>query len=108
MVSIGTLFAFVVVCAAVWIMRYTHPDVKRPFRAPCLSIVAPLGIIFCAAMMISLGWQNWVRLFGWLAIGLVIYFTYSRHHSHLGKELQKELAGGGIAPAATPRPGSGH
>lgn len=108
MVSIGTLFAFVVVCAAVWIMRFTHPDVKRPFRAPCMSAVAPLGITFCVAMMISLGWQNWVRLVGWLAIGLVIYFTYSRHHSHLGKELERELAEGGIAPAATPRPGSGH
>ncbi|MGQ0634975.1 MAG: APC family permease [Planctomycetaceae bacterium] len=104
MVSIGTLFAFVVVCAAVWIMRITHPHVARPFRAPCLHLVAPLGIAFCGAMMISLGWQNWVRLFGWLAIGLVIYFAYSRHHSHLGKELRMELAGGGVSPAATPRP----
>jgi APA family basic amino acid/polyamine antiporter len=88
MVSIGTLFAFVVVCTAVWIMRFTNPEVERPFRAPALHLVAPLGIIFCGAMMISLGWQNWVRLFGWLAIGLVIYFCYSRHHSHLGKELR--------------------
>jgi APA family basic amino acid/polyamine antiporter len=88
MVSIGTLFAFVVVCAAVWIMRFTNPEIERPFRAPMLNLVAPLGIIFCGAMMVSLGWQNWVRLFGWLAIGLVIYFCYSRHHSHLGKELR--------------------
>jgi APA family basic amino acid/polyamine antiporter len=95
MVSIGTLFAFVVVCAAVWIMRFTNPEVERPFRAPFLHLVAPLGIIFCGAMMISLGWQNWVRLFGWLAIGLVIYFCYSRHHSHLGKELRGEGTGGG-------------
>jgi APA family basic amino acid/polyamine antiporter len=106
MVSIGTLFAFVVVCAAVWIMRFTHPDVKRPFRAPFMNFVAPMGIIFCISMMISLGWQNWLRLFGWLAIGLVIYFLYSRHHSHLGKELRMELAEGGISPAATPRPGA--
>lgn len=104
MVSIGTLFAFVVVCAAVWIMRITQPQVHRPFRAPCLHIVAPLGIIFCGAMMVSLGWQNWLRLFGWLAIGLVIYFAYSRHHSHLGKQLRNELAEGGISPSATPRP----
>jgi APA family basic amino acid/polyamine antiporter len=90
MVSIGTLFAFVVVCAAVWIMRFTNPEVERPFRAPALHLVAPLGIIFCGAMMISLGWQNWVRLFGWLAIGLVIYFCYGRHHSHLGKELRSQ------------------
>ena len=106
MVSIGTLFAFVVVCAAVWIMRFTHPDIKRPFRSPMMHLVAPLGIIFCSSMMISLGWQNWVRLFGWLAIGLLIYFFYSRHHSHLGKELQMELAEGGVSPAAIPRPGS--
>jgi APA family basic amino acid/polyamine antiporter len=90
MVSIGTLFAFAVVCSAVWIMRFTNPEVERPFRAPALHIAAPLGIIFCGAMMISLGWQNWVRLFGWLAIGLVIYFCYSRHHSHLGKQLRGE------------------
>jgi APA family basic amino acid/polyamine antiporter len=92
MVSIGTLFAFVVVCVAVWIMRRTNPDIERPFRAPALNLVAPLGVIFCGAMMIYLGWMNWVRLFGWLAIGLVIYFTYSRHHSHLGKELRGERA----------------
>jgi APA family basic amino acid/polyamine antiporter len=92
MVSIGTLFAFVVVCAAVWLMRRTHPEVERPFRAPALNLVAPLGIVLCGAMMVYLGWQNWVRLFLWLAIGLVIYFTYSRHHSHLGKELRGERA----------------
>jgi APA family basic amino acid/polyamine antiporter len=102
MVSIGTLFAFVVVCAAVWIMRFTHPDVPRPFRAPFLHAVAPLGIIFCGAMMVYLGWQNWLRLFGWLAIGLVIYFCYGRRHSHLGKELRMELAATGVSPAGTP------
>ncbi|MSR60516.1 MAG: amino acid permease [Planctomycetaceae bacterium] len=107
MVSIGTLFAFVVVCAAVWIMRFTNPDLPRPFRAPAMHLVAPLGIIFCLAMMISLGWQNWLRLFGWLAVGLVIYFLYSRHHSHLGKELRGELAQGGISPSALPRRGTG-
>lgn len=90
MVSIGTLFAFVVVCAAVWIMRFTNPQIERPFRAPAMNLVAPLGILLCGSMMVSLGWQNWVRLFGWLAIGLVIYFCYSRHHSHLGKELRGE------------------
>jgi hypothetical protein len=72
-----------------------------------MHLVAPLGILFCSAMMISLGWQNWVRLFGWLGIGLVIYFLYSRHHSHLGKELRMELAEGGASPSAMPRPGSG-
>jgi APA family basic amino acid/polyamine antiporter len=99
MVSIGTLFAFVVVCAAVWIMRYTNPTLERPFKAPFLGFVAPGGIVLCLAMMIYLGWENWVRLFGWLAIGLCIYFFYSRHHSHLGKELRGEISTHGISPA---------
>lgn len=89
MVSIGTLFAFVVVCAAVWLMRRTHPHVERPFRAPFMGLVAPLGIAFCGAMMVYLGWQNWIRLFGWLIIGLTIYFSYGRRHSHLAKTLGK-------------------
>lgn len=102
MVSIGTLFAFVVVCSAVWIMRFTHPAMERPFRAPMMHVVAPLGILFCGAMMVELGWQNWLRLFGWLAIGLVIYSCYGYRHSHLGKELRGELAAGGLSPAGSP------
>jgi APA family basic amino acid/polyamine antiporter len=105
MVSIGTLFAFVVVCASVWIMRYTHPNIARPFKAPAMGLVAPLGIIFCLTMMISLGWENWVRLFGWLFIGLIIYFTYGRHHSHLGRELRGEICTHGISPAGMPLEG---
>jgi APA family basic amino acid/polyamine antiporter len=99
MVSIGTLFAFVVVCAAVWIMRHTNPDLPRPFRAPLLPFVAPAGIVLCLAMMVYLGWENWVRLIGWLAIGLCIYFLYGRHHSHLGKELRGEISTHGVSPA---------
>jgi APA family basic amino acid/polyamine antiporter len=102
MVSIGTLFAFVVVCAAVWIMRFTHPDLHRPFRVWMMHLVAPLGILFCGAMMVYLGWLNWLRLFGWLAIGLLIYFFYSRHHSHLGKQLRQEMNDTGISGAGTP------
>ncbi|HWY88759.1 MAG TPA: amino acid permease, partial [Gemmataceae bacterium] len=102
MVSIGTLFAFVVVCAAVWIMRHTNPDLPRPFRTPVIQFVAPGGIILCLLMMIYLGWENWARLFGWLAIGLCIYFLYSRHHSHLGKELRGEISTHGISPAGMP------
>ena len=107
MVSIGTLFAFVVVCAAVWIMRFTHPSIARPFRAPAMHLVAPLGILFCGSMMYSLGWQNWVRLFGWLTIGLVIYALYGYRHSHLGRELRNELATGGATPAGHPNPPGG-
>jgi APA family basic amino acid/polyamine antiporter len=84
LVNIGTLLAFVIVCGAVLIMRRTHPDVHRPFRAPFGSIVPVLGILCCLMLMFSLPAENWMRLFIWLAIGLVIYFTYGRHHSRLG------------------------
>jgi APA family basic amino acid/polyamine antiporter len=84
LVNIGTLLAFVIVCAAVLIMRRTHPEVHRPFRAPFGSIVPILGILCCLLLMFSLPAENWLRLFIWLLVGLVIYFTYGRHHSRLG------------------------
>jgi APA family basic amino acid/polyamine antiporter len=83
MTSIGTLFAFVIVCAGVWVMRRAHPDTPRPFRTPLVPLVPILGIVWNFAMMYSLGLSNWLRLIIWLVIGQVIYFTYSRHHSHL-------------------------
>jgi len=83
MVNIGTLLAFVMVCGAVWLMRYKEPNRHRPFRAPAIAVVATLGIAFNFAMMCSLGWLNWARLFIWLAIGFVIYFAYGRNHSKL-------------------------
>jgi len=85
MVNIGTLFAFVVVCAAVWIMRYTNPKQRRPFRCPWVPAVPLLGILFNFGLMLSLGRHNWARLIIWLAIGMVIYFSYSRHHSRLAQ-----------------------
>ena len=99
MVSIGTLFAFVVVCGAVWMMRRINPEAKRPFRTPLMNFVAPAGIIFCLTMMVYLGWQNWLRLFVWLFVGLGIYFFYSRHHSHLGRQLAAEISQHGVSPA---------
>jgi APA family basic amino acid/polyamine antiporter len=84
LVNIGTLLAFVIVCAAVLIMRRTHPDLHRPFRAPLGSSVPIMGILSCLMLMFSLPAANWYRLFGWLLIGFVIYFAYSRHHSHIG------------------------
>lgn len=90
--NIGTLFAFVIVCGAVLIMRKTNPDAHRPFRCPFVPAVPILGIVFCLMLMFSLPADNWYRLIGWLAIGLVIYFTYGRHHSTLGKELRGEVA----------------
>jgi APA family basic amino acid/polyamine antiporter len=83
--NIGTLFAFVMVCIAVIIMRIKHPEAERPFRAPGGMLTPVLGIITCLILMFSLAAHNWWRLFGWLAIGFVIYFTYSRKHSVLAK-----------------------
>jgi basic amino acid/polyamine antiporter, APA family len=79
--SIGTLFAFVLVCIGVMIMRKTHPELPRPFKTPLVPFVPILGILFNVALMLGLGWTNWARLFGWMAIGMVIYFKYSRKHS---------------------------
>jgi APA family basic amino acid/polyamine antiporter len=85
LVNIGTLLAFVMVCTAVWIMRYKEPDRPRPFRTPVIWLVAPLGIAFNLGMMLSLGSHNWERLFFWLALGISIYFIYGRSHSLLKK-----------------------
>ncbi len=83
MTSIGTLLAFVIVCGGVMIMRHTHPNLPRPYRTPLVPVVPILGIIVCFAMMASLDVMTWIRLVVWLAIGLTIYFTYGRTHSHL-------------------------
>jgi APA family basic amino acid/polyamine antiporter len=84
MTSIGTLFAFMLVCAGVWLMRRRRPDLERGFTVPGLSFVSAAGIIVCGAMIFGLGWTNWLRLGGWLLIGLVFYFSYGRRHSRLG------------------------
>ena len=83
MTSIGTLFAFILVCAAVIILRKTNPELPRQFKTPLVPLVPILGIIVCAAMIFGLGWTNWLRLGVWLAIGFVIYFGYSKKKSHL-------------------------
>lgn len=92
MVNIGTLLAFVMVCSAVWIMRKKEPDRPRPFRAPVIWLVAPLGVIFNLGMMLTLEWQNWVRLAAWLIIGLFIYFLYGKKHSIMAKRLAEDKA----------------
>src|SRR6202011_1732025 len=83
MTSIGTLFAFVIVCAGVLVMRRTHPTTPRPFRTPLVPLIPILGILWNFSMMYSLGLENWLRLIVWLLIGQAIYFGYSRYHSHL-------------------------
>jgi APA family basic amino acid/polyamine antiporter len=85
MVSIGTLMAFVLVCASVLVLRVTRPEVARPFRCPAVWIVAPLGIVVSTAMMLFLPLDTWLRLVVWLAIGMVLYFTFGIHHSTLNR-----------------------
>jgi len=85
LVSVGTLFAFVIVCAAVWILRYTSPQIERPFRVPALPLIAGMGMLVNGGLMFSLGRDNWIRLGVWLGLGLVIYFAYSRYHTKLDR-----------------------
>ena len=92
MVNIGTLFAFIVVCGAVLVLRITRPDAHRPFRAPFLYIIAPLGIAVNLLMALFLPIDTWIRLVVWLGIGLVIYFTYGVRHSVRGRRLRGEQA----------------
>jgi basic amino acid/polyamine antiporter, APA family len=90
MVNIGTLLAFVIVCIAVMVLRNTNPDQPRPFRTPLVPFVPILGILFNGYMMYKLGWINWARLIIWLVIGLVVYFTYGRHHSRVSNPQLRE------------------
>jgi APA family basic amino acid/polyamine antiporter len=83
MVNIGTLLAFVIVSISVMVLRYTNPDQPRPFRTPWVPLVPILGVISNGYMMAKLGVWNWIRLIAWLAIGLVVYFTYSVKHSRV-------------------------
>lgn len=83
MTSIGTLFAFILVCISVLVLRKTEPNLKREFKTPFVPLVPILGVIVCLAMIYGLGWTNWLRLGVWLAIGLVIYFVYSKKNSKL-------------------------
>jgi APA family basic amino acid/polyamine antiporter len=83
MVSIGTLFAFVLVCIGIFILRRTDPNIVRPFQTPIYMVVCPLGALICLCMIASEGWENWARLIVWLLIGFVIYFGYSIKRSHV-------------------------
>ncbi len=85
MTSIGTLFAFMLVCAAVIILRKKEPDLPRGFKTPFVPFIPVLGILTCGAMIFGLGLENWIRLFIWLALGFIIYFGYSKKNSHLNK-----------------------
>ncbi len=86
MVSIGTLLAFVLVCVGVWVMRVKMPEAKRGFKTPLVPLVPILGIIICLGMMAFLPADTWLRLIVWMALGLVIYFVYSKKNSFLRKQ----------------------
>jgi APA family basic amino acid/polyamine antiporter len=86
LVSIGTLFAFVIVCAGIIVLRRTRPDIPRSFRVPFSPVVPVLGILSCFYLMWSLPFDTWLRLIIWMIIGIVIYFGYSRHHSVAQRE----------------------
>jgi len=90
--NIGTLFAFVLVCLGVWILRRLEPEMHRPFRAPLVPLVPILGVLFCAYLMASLPFVTWMRFVIWLAIGMAIYFSYGRYHSRVAASAANEKA----------------
>ena len=93
LVSIGTLLAFVIVCAGVLILRHQHPEIHRPFKTPLVPLVPILGILSCLGLMAGLPFDTWIRLLVWLALGLAIYFLYGKSHSRAGRRDR------GVAPA---------
>ncbi len=86
LVSIGTLLAFVIVCGGVIVLRRQRPDLPRPFKTPLVPLVPILGILSCVGLMASLPGRTWIRLIIWMALGLIVYFLYSRSHSRLATE----------------------
>ncbi|MDE1154478.1 MAG: amino acid permease [Acidobacteriaceae bacterium] len=90
MCSIGTLLAFIIVCAGVWVLRRRSPEIPRPFRAPWMPLTPIMGILVSLGLMMGLPWETWVRLFVWLAVGLLIYFGYGRRHSRVQQGLPPE------------------
>jgi APA family basic amino acid/polyamine antiporter len=85
LVSIGTLLAFTIVCAGVFVLRFTDPDIPRPFRVPAFWLVCPLGVLFCGWLMYNLPPDTWARLLVWMALGMAIYWLYGRRHSRLAR-----------------------
>lgn len=84
MTSIGTLFAFILVCIGIWVMRKKMPEIPRAFKTPLVPLVPLLGIVTCLFMMVFLPMDTWIRLLVWMLIGLDIYLVYGAKHSHLG------------------------
>jgi len=94
MVNIGTLLAFVIVCAGVWIVRRRNPNLERPFKTPWVPVVPILGIVISAYLMANLPLATWIRLVVWLVLGMMIYFGYGRKHSRVQRgEVGTQTAG---------------
>jgi APA family basic amino acid/polyamine antiporter len=91
--SIGTLFAFCLVCIGVWIMRRTQPGLKRPFRTPFVPVVPILGVIVCGGMIVALDHRTQITAFAWMLVGLVVYFAYSKGHSRLNEPAPEAVTG---------------
>ena len=105
MVNIGTLFAFVLVCIGVVVLRKTRPDLERGFRVPLVPVVPILAVIACLWLMINLSIETWIRFVVWMAIGVFVYFAYGRGHSVLGRRRRGErMAHVGDAADAAPPP----
>ncbi|HLG13477.1 MAG TPA: amino acid permease [Blastocatellia bacterium] len=85
LVSIGTLFAFAIVCAGVLVLRITQPNIERPFKTPLVWVTAPLGVLSAIGLMVGLPLKTWLRLLIWMAAGLLIYFLYGMHHSKVSR-----------------------
>ncbi|HEY8587770.1 MAG TPA: amino acid permease [Rhodanobacter sp.] len=85
LVSMGTLIAFMAVCAGVWILRHTRPELPRTFRVPFAPVICTLGILSCLTLLSTMAWYNWSLMIIWTILGLVIYFAYGNRHSHLRK-----------------------
>jgi APA family basic amino acid/polyamine antiporter len=96
LISIGTLFAFIAVCASVILLRRTQPSLARPFRVPCAPLVGGLGAMTCGYLMFSLPFDTWLRFLGWMLVGLVLYFFYGFRRSAATRATG--TAGGGNTP----------
>jgi APA family basic amino acid/polyamine antiporter len=93
LVNMGTLLAFSIVSAGVWILRRRHPDLERPFKTPLVPLVPILGILSAFYLMCSLPLLTWIVVVAWLLVGLVIYFTYSTKHSKVQAMPERETTG---------------
>jgi APA family basic amino acid/polyamine antiporter len=102
--NIGTLFAFVLVSLGVLVLRKKQPERRRSFRTPWVPVVPILAIVSCVILMASLPLETWIRFFVWLAIGLVIYLTYSRHHSEFGRSPRQPVSAGATPISPYPVP----